>query len=63
MNEDFLPDNYKVMAQTQTAEEYLNNLYSHASFARDHIQRYIYRLYSRDIRRNTVSLFCQARRD
>lgn len=41
MNEDFLPDNYKMMAQSQTADEYLNNLYSHASFARDHIQWYI----------------------
>lgn len=41
MNEDFLPDNYKMMAQKQTSEEYLNNLYSHASFARDHIQWYI----------------------
>ena len=41
MNEDFLPDNYKIMAQTQTEEEYIHNLFSHASFARDHIQHYI----------------------
>jgi len=41
MNESFLPDNYQKMAQSQTTEEYLNNLYTHTSFARDHIQWYI----------------------
>ena len=41
MNEDYLPDNYKNMYESQTREEYLHNLRTHALFARDHIQRYI----------------------
>ena len=41
MNEDFLPDNYKNMYESQTREEYLHNLHTHALFARDHIQHYI----------------------